>query len=182
MQTMKGHVAKNPPAAEIRDVIRTAWGHVKTAMDSGLWPKDQEPVWSLDNVSVHKAAVQGWDEPSCWRKKEGIRGRLHMPPAYSPDLHQVVEHSIGNMTRLYKKELLIQSLKVWSSVPDASRDGAGAGKPTLHDFFLKQQQCFYESNKGKKDVNAIAANVRRLGQVYTEVIRLGGAMPERKVS
>lgn len=150
-------------------------------MDAGLWPRDKEPTWSLDNAVVHKAAVSDWDVEGSWRKKEGIRGRVHMPPAYSPDLHQVVEHSIGQMSKLFKKQLLVDSInKVFDSVPDASLAGAGAGKPTLHDLFLKQQQCFYEANKGKQGLNAIAANVRRMHEVYTEVIRIDGAMPIKK--
>eukprot|EP00197_Chlamydomonas_leiostraca_P002617 CAMPEP_0202858272 /NCGR_PEP_ID=MMETSP1391-20130828/876_1 /ASSEMBLY_ACC=CAM_ASM_000867 /TAXON_ID=1034604 /ORGANISM="Chlamydomonas leiostraca, Strain SAG 11-49" /LENGTH=332 /DNA_ID=CAMNT_0049537171 /DNA_START=52 /DNA_END=1050 /DNA_ORIENTATION=- len=180
-KTMKGHWAKNPPAAEIKDVLRQAWGKVQAAMDAGLWPRDKEPTWSLDNAVVHKAAVSDWDVEGSWRKKEGIRGRVHMPPAYSPDLHQVVEHSIGQMSKLFKKQLLVDSInKVFDSVPDASLAGAGAGKPTLHDLFLKQQQCFYEANKGKQGLNAIAANVRRMHEVYTEVIRIDGAMPIKK--
>lgn len=175
MQCLNGEYAKVPPRDEIRDIIYHAWLKVKAAKEKGQWPKDKEgndiPVtWSLDNCTVHKSAVEDWDVKGGWRLERGIEGKVHMPPDYSPDLHQIIEHAIGNMSRAFKKQLHLgcQGKLGWE---EGQSECMG-----VDGYFKLMADCFRDSNGN----DAIMHNCLRMQQVYNRVIELGGEYPERK--
>lgn len=169
MQTKKTQQwAKTPTAEEIQQIIKEIDAKVKQAMADGNWPANQEPVYSLDNVVVHRSAVRAWDDATGWRKQAHVWGQLIMPPPYSPDLHQVVEHAIANMTTEFKNRM---SGDLGGLVP-AGRQERDVFK-TVQDYFLVQVQCFQDANPAQY----IKKNCDKLEKTYNEVIRLGGCYP-----
>ena len=148
----------NPTADEIKDIIAAIWAKIKEAMDAGRWPADLEPVYSLDNATIHKSAVKDWDKPRSWRRQLGIRGRIMFVPDLSPDLHQVIEHAHANCVRLYQR-IAEEYLRGVRKMP---KDVAG--------FIPHVKKCFEEGNPLK----SIKANVLRMKKVYEGVIAAGG--------
>lgn len=184
MQTMAGEQAKTPPSSEIRDLIKRIWLRIKSEMEpedpaereaqiragkkGWRWPKGLEPVYSLDNAAVHVAAVQGWDDPDGWRIKAGIKGRLHMVPDYSPDLHQVIEHAIGNMSKSFHDAVAYGLLGRL-----CGESGRRENLANMLDFMWLQKWCYQYANGGA----AIAENCYRLLDTYLEVVKHGGDWP-----
>uniref|UniRef100_A0A7S0RG60 Uncharacterized protein n=1 Tax=Chlamydomonas leiostraca TaxID=1034604 RepID=A0A7S0RG60_9CHLO len=183
-KTMAGEQAKTPPSSEIRDLIKRIWLRIKSEMEpedpaereaqiragkkGWRWPKGLEPVYSLDNAAVHVAAVQGWDDPDGWRIKAGIKGRLHMVPDYSPDLHQVIEHAIGNMSKSFHDAVAYGLLGRL-----CGESGRRENLANMLDFMWLQKWCYQYANGGA----AIAENCYRLLDTYLEVVKHGGDWP-----
>lgn len=164
VQTMRGTWAKTPPTGEIRAVIKEAWREISTHPD---WPKGVEPVWSLDNVSVHNSALKGWDDPNGWRIRAGIQGTVMQPPSYSPDLHHVVEHAIANMTTGFKDMLFYGAMDPTAQV---ALHAGQVRMPTMDEFFDMQCEAFFTSNT----VQSIRDDVLGLPDTYKAVIDVNG--------
>lgn len=160
MQTMRGKWAKNPTTEEIKDVLTAIWEVIKNHPE---YKKDPfKLVWSLDNVAVHKLAVQHWDHHKCWRVQRGIKGVLKQPPPYSPDLHQVVEHAIGDFTSKFKAEVA-DSMLHHKPLP---RD--------VNGWVQFAEDVF----KGVVDAPSVRANIAKLKrETYPAVIQDGGVYP-----
>lgn len=158
MQVAKGdRLARSPTAEEIRDLLKTLSDMVR-GLPEDKWPHDWEPVWSLDNATVHTAAVQDWEECAAM----GIIGRAVFVPPYSPDLHQLIEHAHANTVRHFKEKLVVRNQE------------PGGPYKTVADMFRDIKASFEEVNTPV----AIAANLKKLLEVtYPAVIELEGGWP-----
>lgn len=176
LQTLEGKDAKSPPTEEIRCMLVEV---SKKIMSKPLWKEtfgDKLPIYSLDNAAVHTSAWEGWVgklEPSWAQADEGgmkhPRGKLLPVPPTSPDLHQAVEHTIANMTHLFKVGLLKAVME---------GDTELSAFATRQDFVNLLQEAFEFAARPK----SIAANVRTLHEkVYKRVIELGGKWPEAEL-
>lgn len=168
-----GALAKNPPTDEIRDIMGGAWGEIEKAKAEGRWLPDLDPIWSLDNVSVHNSALEDWDAKAnvSWRKDRGIQGCVYRPPPFSPDLHQVVEHAIAQMANAFKHKLMSSLLA--RSEPSSSRVAGFDALPSVESYFQEVCKCFQEANGG----GAIAANCKSMRDMYDAVIACNGDYP-----
>ena len=176
LQTLEGKDAKSPPTQEIRDMLVEV---SKKIMSNPLWKEtfgDQLPIYSLDNAAVHSKAWEGWiglkdSEEISWAQADagGMKhpqGTVCPVPPNSPDLHQVVEHTIANTTRLFKAGLLSAVM---------AGDVELSAFATRQDFVNLLQKAFEKAAKPE----SIAANVRTLHEkVYKRVIELEGKWPE----
>jgi hypothetical protein len=165
LQTVKGEVAKAPPATEIQDLVRKIWADVR--VKDPQWAKQCEEgqaqvYWSWDNCPAHTLAMAEWDKKDSWRKKEGIPGVVVWPPKYSPDLHQVIEHAHGNTVRRFREWLIAHC--------------HDAPLPQVLDYIPIIRKCFHDSNT----VEGIRKNVERLTMVYEKVIESGGGYIARE--
>lgn len=167
-----GKLAVNPTGEEVRDVLKEVWEAIK---ESNVWPAGQEPIWSLDTCNVHKAALKDWWTPThqvpAWRKHLGLEGDVKMPPPYSPDLHQVVEHAIANMTNHFNRRVQQALINQAAGKPAEELPNDMAG------FKKWVDAAFHEGNQGC----SIAKNCEKLGlKTYQAVIdRAGGFPPSR---
>ena len=167
LQTIKGKIAKAPTAEEIKDILTTIWEKVKNHPN---WPEGLGPCWSLDNAHVHKSALASWDHRNSWRHQRDIPGYVEKLPPYSPDIHQVVEHAIGNMVTRYRQKLMDYI---------CSTDAVYRSKLPMDvpGHFQLLEECFMAANAG----NTIADNVAKLmDQVVDVIIRGEGMYPPKK--
>jgi hypothetical protein len=101
--------AKSTTTEEIQDIINSWWPKAKADLKArGLAPK-----LSMDNIAIQAGA-----------KGVGLVAdqRIHLPP-YSPDMHKVIEHEVGQLkravyTRLYKEHYNVTSAQVQQIVRD----------------------------------------------------------------
>lgn len=133
---------------------------VKEAEEKGSWPKGIQPMFSLDNVSTHTSAVEKdrWQQPGSWWQNNLAGSQLFMPPPYSPDLHQVVEHAIANTSQAFQKLL-------WHEAVQQQTARAEVG-----DYEEMLQQAF----KAACTPAAIRRNVDLLPKVWAGVDSNGG--------
>lgn len=101
--------AKSTTHEETQDIIKLWWPKAK----ADLKKKGYKARLSMDNISIQQAAS------SCGLHRGD---RIHLPP-YSPDMHKVVEHAIGNLkrevyNRLYQEHYLLTSQQVQQIVRD----------------------------------------------------------------
>jgi hypothetical protein len=54
MQTKTVTLAQSPPTEELRDFLAQVHDAIKS---SPAWPKDWEPIYTLDDVNVHHSAL-----------------------------------------------------------------------------------------------------------------------------
>ena len=148
-----------------KDVFPQIWEALKSSpawialLAAGVYP-----YFSLDNANVHKAAMS--DEYVKEMAKKGMRLEPIYVPAYSPDLHKVIEHSHANTTRAFKSELRKCLLK-----------GGGLRElKEIPDFWAVLQVCFKEQNQP----TSIDLDVQSLNGTYSKVLKLGGGYPAKK--
>ena len=101
-QGRKLRPAKSTTKEEIQDIIKLWWPKAQEEMEKlGL-----KPLLSMDNIKIQKAAkvagIKRWD-------------KVTLPP-YSPDMHKVVEHFIGNLKGALHKRLYRSSSKITSKL------------------------------------------------------------------
>ncbi len=109
-QTLTGKVAKAPTGEEIREVVVKGIVNTLQSKHNAYWQKVEngmEIYWSFDNAPVHKAAFA--EEHRAWFEAN-MPGTLLWPPAYSPDLHQVIEHAHANTMVAFNKWMLQQKV------------------------------------------------------------------------
>lgn len=119
----------------------------------------------MDNAVVHKSAAKGWDTTGDWRESAGIKGPFFPPPPYSPDIHQVIEHAIANMSRHFKHELALRAMRRQERMM------------SMTEFFQLAVDCF---RLGNSDA-AIRANVDGIEETFKAIVALNGDLPEKKL-
>ena len=101
-----GAVAKGPTCEEFEDVMGVV--NVKAKQVAGKHPKTfgsddcpRPPLFSFDNPPIHQKAM-----PS----RAGIKADQRVPlPPRSPDMHKVIEHCFGILSRAMNTKLLEDS-------------------------------------------------------------------------
>ena len=133
--------------------------------------RNQGIIWSLDNARAHAAALKGHNKKKSWQD-QGMKGTVHLPPPYSPDIHQVVEHAIGNLSRELKEQFLQRAIR---------REGA---YKDMKEVFELAQGIFKRvcSPKEPGGINPILANVKRMKQVYEKIVEVDGGYIARSLS
>jgi hypothetical protein len=112
--------------------------------------------------------MKNWGHrPGCWNfddeklvalgMKWPIEGRVHMVPAWSPDLHQVIEHAHGNTCRKFHEWL-----------DDHHEEDP---RSSVYKYVPVIEQCFSDGNPQTSILN----NVKRLHEeVYDQVLEAEG--------
>ena len=162
-QTLQGKVAQAPSGYEIRDLLKEVQ---QLVLANKEWPAGRDPVWSLDNAAVHRWALEmpDWSKAGGWFRTN-MRGNVWLPPPYSPDLHQVVEHAIANLCTQFNKLL-------WDEVEQHT-----SARPTVHGYAALIQQAF----RTACNQQAINHNVMRLPHVYDSVRSAKGEWAEKNL-
>jgi hypothetical protein len=162
-QTKAGNPAKAPTAQEIQDLVARIWIAIQQSPDLPEFKKYvgddcQNIVWSFDNARVHTSAFEEWGSQSTsWNVQQHIPGYVVFPPAYSPDLHQVIEHAHANTVRLFQNWLYEQR-----NVAPAS---------SVMSYMHAVDRCFKLGNPKESVCN----NVKKLhAKVYDAVLANGG--------
>ncbi len=148
-KTGKERSARAPPAEEITLVLQGLATVIEQQKALGKYPADWKPMFSLDNASIHKTAARGWKDP---------RAEIEFVPAYSPDLHQVIEHAHANCVRHWRAKLMqyAQTGYEYPSIEAMSQD-------VLFSFIAANP------------ASSIAANVKKLREhTYPAVIAAKG--------
>jgi hypothetical protein len=73
--------------------------------DSKPFPPGMVPIISLDNASIHVKAKQ-LAKKGVPRLFPGKSVKFWELPAYSPDIHKVIEHVHGTVYNAFKKQLI----------------------------------------------------------------------------
>jgi hypothetical protein len=156
LQTKKGNVAKAPTAVEIQDFIKDVNDIV---MHHPGWTSVMgEPIYSLDNVSVHTSAVQGWDQENSWWHQNNIWGSCKFVAKWSPDLHQVVEHAHARITHHFQHMLWLEAVK----------------QQIVRKKVTKYMELLQSAFEATCQPDTIGANVHRLKAVYEAVVAARG--------
>jgi hypothetical protein len=118
------------------------------------------PYWSLDNASVHTAAINDatWG-PLLLAKPPGDFKKVQ-PPAWSPDLNKIIEHVHGTVCTKFKAIV--------------------AERKTAYDniwqYWKLLERTFYETITPE----SVQKDVRSIMDTFEEVIKLQGEYPARK--
>jgi hypothetical protein len=162
----KGKKAKGPTTQEfIQDVLKPAIKEAKKSVQPKLGKvkgKQVQVKHSFDNARIHQSAMdQDKEEFQQLLKGMGWKVGMRQPlPNYSPDLHQVIEHSHARAVAAWDKWLYQQPASL---------------KPKQYRVKFEQifkQQCTKE---------IINADVERLPEVYKWVAEHGGDWAPRKL-
>ena len=118
------------------------------------FPFGFKPIFSLDNASVHKTAME---DPKWLQEHPWINNRQKLP-CYSGDLHKVVEHAHGVVSRAFKNRLRNT-----------------AAHDTVAEYCDDVAAIFY-----KLKPESIKKDVLSLTQTCQQVIQLHGEYPAKK--
>ena len=159
-----------PASKEMQDFLCDVY----TALVKKMAAKDQPtsadkplpwgfvPIWSMDNAATHQkaAADKGWKLISDGGTKPPGALRTVQPPAYSPDLHKVIEHVHGTVRSAFRKVVLKDK-----------QPRAG-----IEAYWALLQQLFYSH----VTASSVSRDVASLAETYEQVIKLDGAYPAAK--
>jgi hypothetical protein len=137
----------------MEDMMETA----KAAMARPGWPPGAVATWSFDNDRIHQNPV------TLARLKINSRNRFPLPPN-SPDMHRVIEHTVGRLKTAFRKWLY-----------------AHPGPRSNKQYQAVLERIFYECPKVAGPA-AIKKDVLGLPKLF-KLIRLarGGWPPKREL-
>lgn len=150
--------AKAPTHEELWDVIENTWDKLKK--DARV-PQGFVPFWSLDNARVHVSCwttfVEDWKKTG--RMPPGAFGAIQ-PPPYGPDMHKVIEHVIGTVSKAFKEEVRRMTY--------------------AHDSIEEYFQIFKRIFEQKITAQSVQRDIDSLLETYRQVIVKHGGWPDPK--
>jgi hypothetical protein len=167
-----------PNAQEIRDFLFNCWKKImsKTALPTAAKPASVDkpptgdkpipfgfyPEFSLDNTNVHICAYNPPKGQVWAQKPPGATFGSVQPPAYSPDLHKVIEHVHAVLCTAFMKQI-------------EQTNGPSRGAD-IKTYFKQLEQLFYQLITPE----SIQKDAKSLRKTIEEVKRLEGGWPAAK--
>jgi hypothetical protein len=134
------------PAAEVAQQLKEK--HPK------IFTEDAQALYSFDGAKIHQSATKEDAQGSSMLSPYGYTSQLRAPlPAYSPDMHQVIEHAHGRAVTAFRKWLY-----------DHPQEHTAETYKTVY------KQLFMSCCSA----HTIAADVARLPKLYTHIYHNGG--------
>lgn len=159
LQTAKGNPAKGCTNEEWSHVMQDIMAAAARLRLSGEWPAGAPIIYSFDNDKIHQKPE------TLAALKINYKNRLPLPP-YSPDMHRVIEYTVGRLKTAFRKWLY-----------------AHPGANTMEKYQDALTTIFF--NKKKKsvaDAETINKSVKRLPSLFKEILAAKGGWPPRKRS
>jgi hypothetical protein len=152
--------AAAPTAAEFADVMKVTMQAANTKLEA-VYPAlftsrgvKSTALYSFDGARIHKSAIMPDKQGQCLLSPHGWTPAMQVTlPRYSPDLHQVIEHSHGRAELKFRKWLYRHPVNL-----------------TTAEYQAVFEKIYMECNNSA----VIKADVAGLPAVYEEVYQNGG--------
>ena len=157
MQNLKGSEAQTITAQEFLQKVMKPLRKLaeRILAEHAHLLKSTEPIYSLDKYSVHMRAI----ESSGWLHDSGdTSGNVFPLPHHAPDIHKVIQHVHGGLTRSMNK--FVTELR------------RGGGSPRVYRLHLKH--LFHDkvvtADSVRKDVDSLIETL----QIIAKPVSKGG--------